>query len=278
MDFQLGFDTINTDFLFPTKKSYPKSPLRYPGGKARAVDLLLSLIPSKTTTLVSPFLGGGSFEIAAAHCGLTVYAYDIFEPLIDFWQCLLENPKELSDSISKYYPLSRDQFYFLQKNDVHNKKEIGAVFFVLNRASFSGSTYSGGMSPGHPRFTISSINYLKNFREPNLHVGLLDFRKSIKKHKDQLLYLDPPYMIPQTLYGRNGDTHKDFQHDELLKILKNRDNWILSYNDSPTIRDMYFGYRLFVPEWKYGMSTDKNSRELIILSNDLPDMPGSYHA
>ena len=52
------------------KVKLPKSPLRYPGGKARAVEQILRVIPDTETTLVSPFFGGGSIEIAAADIGL----------------------------------------------------------------------------------------------------------------------------------------------------------------------------------------------------------------
>ena len=47
------------------------------------------------------------------------------------------------------------------------------------------------MSPGHPRFTKSSIEHLMNFEAPNLKVGFADFTESIPKHKDDFLYLDP---------------------------------------------------------------------------------------
>jgi DNA adenine methylase len=39
-----------------------KSPLRYPGGKSRAVDLISSLIPD-FDDYREPFLGGGSLFI-----------------------------------------------------------------------------------------------------------------------------------------------------------------------------------------------------------------------
>jgi len=57
--------------------------------------------------------------------------------------------------IHKYYPLSRNMFYQLQKNyhSINDNIVRAGIFFVLNRCSFSGTTLSGGMSPGHPRFT-----------------------------------------------------------------------------------------------------------------------------
>jgi DNA adenine methylase len=261
--------------LFRKKTSaFPKSPLRYPGGKARAVDIMLALMPSDIQTLVAPFLGGGSVEIAAAHCGLRVYGYDIFSPLVDFWQEILTDPDQLADHVEAYYPLSKERFYQLQRSTFSNRLESATVFYVLNRSSFSGSTLSGGMSPGHPRFTLSAIEYLRAFRCPNMTVEEKDFQQTLTEHPDDFLYLDPPYMISSTLYGKKGNTHRDFDHSALNDMLRTRDRWILSYNDCPDIRRLYKGYRCLTPRWKYGMSSDKDSRELLILSNDLPEVIG----
>lgn len=251
------------------RKKFPKSPLRYPGGKARAVEILLSLIPAGTTELVSPFFGGGSVEIAAASLGVRVQGYDVFAPLVDFWQALLADAPRLAERVRAYYPLAKERFYQLQKSAPEPGLENAAVFYVLNRCSFSGSTLSGGMSPGHPRFTPNAIAYLARFAAPNLRVDRGDFHDSIPRHPDALLYLDPPYRIDCPLYGKNGDAHKDFDHEDLCRLLTRRERWILSYNDCPEIRALYRGYPMFTPQWKYGMSADKQSRELLILSPDL---------
>lgn len=258
-------------FLNPNVR-YPKSPLRYPGGKARAVNQILKIIPDTESTLVSPFFGGGSVEIATSYLGLTVIGYDVFQPLVDFWVQLLKNPKTLADLVETFFPLSKDNFYELQKLTFEDPLENAAVFYVLNRSSFGGSTLSGGMSPGHPRFTKASINYLRNFRSPNLSVSHGDFHQTISDHSETLLYLDPPYRITNSLYGKNGNTHKDFDHIGLCTLLRRRKKWILSYNDCDEVREMYNGYRILTPQWKYGMSNNKESRELLILSNDLPDV------
>ncbi len=278
----LPLPTMNENFIAPYLKNslyflsatlkYPKSPLRYPGGKARAVHQILRFIPASESTLVSPFLGGGSIEIAAASLGLTVIGYDAFQPLVDFWVELLKDPETLVNRVERYFPLSRDQFYELQKRSFSDPLENAAVFYVLNRASFGGITLSGGMSPGHPRFTKSSIDYLRHFRAPHLNVSYGDFHQTIPQHADDFLYLDPPYLIANTLYGKNGNTHRDFDHPGLCALLRKRGKWILSYNDCPELREMYQGYRILIPQWKYGMSTDKASRELLIISDDLPDL------
>lgn len=264
------------------KENTARSVLRYPGGKFRAVDIIRNLIPSNITQICSPFLGGGSVEIACARNNITVYGYDIFTPLVEFWQCLLSNPERLANTVKEHYPLSKDDFYNLQKTQRHHKSKYrrAAIFYVINRSSFSGSTLSGGMSPGHLRFNDASIQRLREFKINNFNVKRLDFRKSISRHRQDLLYLDPPYMIDQTLYGVNGDAHKNFDHKALATILKKRDKWILSYNNSPEIHQLYEGYVFLYPDWKYGMSSIKKSREVLILSHDIAeynDIHGKSH-
>ena len=247
-----------------------RSLLRYPGGKTRGVDFITQFFPKHLDKLLSPFLGGGSIELAVAAKGTKVYGYDVFSPLVEFWQCVVQKPEELAKVVENYLPLSKDSFYELQKTQTKFKTKIqrAAVFYVLNRSSFSGSTLSGGMSPGHPRFTPSAIERLRNFYNPNITVAKKDFKLSLAGHPHTFTYLDPPYLIGSSLYGRKGDTHKGFDHEGLSELLKKREHWILSYNDCEPIREMYEGFHILTPNWKYGMSNDKSSKEVLIFSKN----------
>jgi len=257
--------------LFPEfPKDCPRSPLRCPGGKSRAVKAIYSCIPENETELCSPFLGGGSVELACT-TRMKVYGSDLFEPLIDFWKMLLEKPDDLVKRVRNYYPLSRTEFYDLQKCHFNFEcpLERAAVFFVLNRSSFSGTTFSGGMSLGHPRFTESAIDRLRHFKVNNFEIECGDFRDVIPKNKTSFLYLDPPYMNGQALYGTRGDIHKGFDHEALAELLNKRERWILSYNDCNGIRELYKKNYILLLDWKYGMSKNKQSNEILVLSPDL---------
>lgn len=255
----------NIDINYSTR-----SPLRYPGGKTRGVEFITQFFPKNLDKLLSPFLGGGSIELSVAAKGTIVYGYDIFSPLVEFWQCLLKQPNQLADKVEEYYPLQKNKFYELQntQSKFKTKLERAAVYYVLNRSSFSGSTLSGGMSPEHPRFTITSIERLRDYLNPNLKVNKADFKLSLAMHPYTFAYLDPPYLIKNSLYGKNGNAHKDFDHYGLAEIIKKRDHWILSYNDCEEIRSIYSGYHILTPNWKYGMSNDKMSKEVLIFSKD----------
>jgi DNA adenine methylase len=247
-----------------------RSPLRYPGGKTRAIEFITRFFPKNLDVLLSPFFGGGSIELSVASQGTMVYGYDIFSPLVEFWQCLTTQPNQLADEVEKYYPLPKEKFYELQHTQTKfkTKLERAAVYYVLNRSSFSGATFSGGMSPDHPRFTLSSIERLRNHSNPNIKIAKADFKTSLEKHPFAFAYLDPPYLIKSSLYGKKGNAHKDFDHEGLADVLKTREHWILSYNDCDEIRNLYEGFHILTPNWKYGMSNDKMSKEVLIFSKN----------
>ncbi|HVX25176.1 MAG TPA: DNA adenine methylase [Parafilimonas sp.] len=256
-------ENIHSDFS-------TRSPLRYPGGKTRGIEFITRFFPKNLDKFLSPFFGGGSIELFVAAKGTKVYGYDIFSPLVEFWQCLLSQPNELAKKVEEYYPLPKEKFYQLQHEQMHfkTKLERAAVYYVLNRASFSGATLSGGMSPNHPRFTLTSIERLKNYYNPNIQIEKADFKNSLEKHPFTFAYLDPPYLVKSSLYGKKGNAHKDFDHEVLADILKNREHWILSYNDCAEIRKLYEGFHILTPNWKYGMSNDKMSKEVLIFSKN----------
>ena len=80
-----------------------KTPLRYPGGKSRAVERIMPYIRNLDCgELCSPFLGGGSIELKCSEEGMTVHGYDLFQPLVWFWQALLSDPEKLISHIEGY--------------------------------------------------------------------------------------------------------------------------------------------------------------------------------
>ncbi len=257
-----------------------KSLLRYPGGKTRALKHIIPYFPKNLTEIVSPFFGGGSIEIHYAAQGVRVYGYEIFEPLVNFWQHVLDDPEEIAYLLeSLFHPCSKEMFTQYQKkqnwthmDDTHMKwKEYRAcMYYALNRSSFSGATMSGGYSKqaSDNRFTLSSIERLKNFSCPFLSVEVADFKDSLNKHHDDtFVYADPPYMVDKpVLYGDRGSTHKGFDHLGFAEAIQKKNNWVISYNPNPTILELYKDYEIVYPEWSYGMSKDKKSKEILILN------------
>ena len=248
-----------------------KTLLRYPGGKSRAIKIICRFIPKNIKNLCSPFFGGGAIELTCAQQGIKVFAYDIFEPLVNFWQCVFLDRGRVADLSEKYYPVSKEVFYKLQKNydSYESNFEKAAIFYYLNCNSFSGTTFSGGMPINNNDRKKNPIKTLRNFDTVGVEIKCLDFTESIPLHKDCFLYLDPPYIIKDALYGYRGNTHRGFRHNLLALMLKERNGWVLSYNNCPEVAELYKGYRVLYPKWTYTMSNDKMSKEVLIFSNDI---------
>jgi DNA adenine methylase len=252
-----------------------KSPLRYPGGKTLAIPDLLLFFLAGLDVLVSPCLGGGSFELAALVQGLVnrVIGYDAHYPLVAFWNRLLRSPGLVANKASLLHSkFGKDVFYSLRNRfeELNDSVDRAATYFALNRSSVNGLTFSGGYSPGHDRFTPSSIERLASFVQPRLSVAHADFRVSIPSHANEMLFLDPPYVRASTnLYGKKGHLHKSFKHQSLCDLLHQRDKWILTYDDSPEVKELYNGYRMVSRQWAAGMNKTGSFQHLIIISNDV---------
>ena len=68
------------------------SPIRYPGAKYWLSTRLDRYIPKGTKAVLSPFFGGGSVEMYLGLRGIQVYGYDLFQPVVNFWQHWLRSP------------------------------------------------------------------------------------------------------------------------------------------------------------------------------------------
>ena len=70
-----------------------------------AVGLIVEHFPYDLKRLVSPFIGGGSVEVASAlELGLEVKAFDVFDILVNFWQVLIADSQSLYEELLKLEP------------------------------------------------------------------------------------------------------------------------------------------------------------------------------
>lgn len=249
-----------------------KSPLRYPGGKTRAIKTLETYVDRHfpdETVLVSPFFGGGSFELYMADKGYTIYANDLFKPLYTFWKTIQVSVSDVSTLIRSTMPIDKDKFHEFRRSILESKNDIqiAAYYYIINRCSFSGSTFCGGFSSqaSAGRLNDSSLKTLESVDLTRVHISNEDCIDFLKQHPNNLIYADPPYYISSYIYGRDGDLHKQFDHESFATEIKKHPKWILSYNDCEYIRNLYSDCRIFEESWSYGMNSTKKSSEIVIL-------------
>jgi DNA adenine methylase len=261
-----------------------KSPLRYPGGKSKAVKYLKQYIPDYFEEYREPFFGGGSFGlyILQRYDAKNIIFNDLNYNVFCFWKSLKNNPKFLLKNIKELYDdydVGKDLYFLCKKNiqTTNDPLEIGTYFFILNRITFSGTIESGGFSQNafDKRFTLSSLDRLEKISPTLSNVEIIqkDFEDVINlQGKNTFLYLDPPYYTAEKskLYGKNGNLHKNFEHVRLFNTLNNtKHKWIMTYDDCEYIRELYKDYLIINWNLQYGMDNaynhkPKNGKEILI--------------
>lgn len=258
-------------------KIYLKSPLRYPGGKSRAIKFLKDYFPKDFKEYREPFFGGGSVGIYLAqiysHNEIKFFANDLNYDVYCFWQILKTQNNDFIQAIQdikKNYKNGRELYRLLleRRNQSLNDFQRAVDFFVLNRITFSGVVDCGGYSQKafESRFTQSCIERLRNMQGifNNFSFTFNDYQELLYKNGENVfIFLDPPYFsaTKSRLYGKRGDLHINFNHEALYKNLKNiKHKFLLTYDDSDYIRELYKDF--YLQEWtlQYGMNNYKQEK------------------
>ena len=250
-------------------KRYAGAPIRYAGGKSLATGLIVELIPEDVHRIVSPFLGGGSVEVACAiELGLEVIGYDVFSELIAYWDVQINEPEMLYRRLLDFEP-TRDTFRQVKErlnrhwrsDDKLSGVDLAAYFYFNHNMSY-GPHFLGWPSDVYlnPRRYPRMLERVRGFRADGMQVGCASFEDVVPLHRDDFLYCDPPYYLGDDskmfigMYPhRNFPVyHNGFRHDLLRDMLmEHKGGFVLSYNDCETVREWYKGFNMMAPTWQY---------------------------
>ena len=265
-----------------------KTVLAYLGGKTRAVKQLRAIREEHfpgTRVLYSPCHGGMSFELACVDDGMRVYANDMFPILSEFWQQVKADRQAIED-VYMSDPIvrpGRERWNEMKDTLVNHADTLtpaqrAAYFLVLNKSSFSGQTLSSAYSPAagtcvlRPGY-LDRCGDLKAVEFSNM--SAMDWLPTVPAGDDTLIFADPPYYLAHRkrgLYGVSGDHHSNFDHTAFRDALVKHPRWMLTYNDTPLVRELYKGYTILELTFHYGMRMCTNgevrtkANELVILS------------
>ena len=270
-----------------------KTPLRYPGGKSRALSKLFQYIPDLKdfTEYREPFLGGGSvaLEVSKRYPHLNIVVNDLYEPLYNFWRELQEHGQKLRDELVQLKQRHADQGSaktlfldakaYLERHVEDTENFHRAVsFYVVNKCSFSGLSESSSFSrqASDSNFSMAGIDKLPEYQKliANWTITNKSYEYLLTDWKDVFTYLDPPYEIGSNLYGKRGNMHKGFNHDTFAVDC---DCFVgpqlISYNSSQLIRDRFKEWTAAEFAHTYTMrsvgcyNTDQASRKELVLFN-----------
>ena len=270
------------------------TPLRYPGGKSRAITKIAEYFPdlSKFKEYREPFVGGGSVAlyVTKMYPHLTIWVNDLYRPLAIFWQQLQHDGVAMQDklwSIKNNYP-DRDtarELFKQSKEDINDESKDdfsrAIAFYICNKCSFSGLTESSSFSPqaSESNFSFRGIEKLSEYSKliENWTITNHSYETLFIEdwdNKGHFMYLDPPYDIKQNLYGKKGNMHKGFDHDEFARRCDEYPTkQLISYNSIQLVKDRFKDWKLTEFDHTYTMRSvgdymgdQQDRKELLVLN------------
>ena len=116
--------------------------------------------------------------------------------------------------------------------------------------------------------------YFQHFSKRNNNLD-----DNINNIDDYFIYLDPPYFDNKNkgLYGKKGELHKGFDHLKLFEWVdkhSKNNKVMLSYDDSPYIRELYKNYNIYSFDFVYSMTNTgghlcKEGKEIVITNYEI---------
>ncbi len=272
-----------TEFI---NKPLIKSPLRFPGGKSKAIKYIMPLVPD-FNEYREPLVGGGSlfFALHRKFPEKQYWINDIDPNLYKFWKACRDTPNELVDAINvlkRQYKNGSKLYSFLLNTGSRSKNiiDIASRFFILNRITFSGLIESGGYSEQafKGRFTDTSIDRILLASKALQEVKITneDFSKVLRPAGEKVfIFLDPPYYSNSEakLYGKHGQLHTKFNHEVFFKeLVACKHNWLVTYDNCSKIQTLFEENRSeswlkFAWQLRYG--TNNSSKKIAKVGNEL---------
>lgn len=260
-----------------------RSPLRYPGGKSRALKKILPFIPTNIAEYREPFVGGGSvffaiqeiFQDAIKSYWINDLNYDLY----CFWKQVRDDATPLIEALRNIHTsttdgrtlfgnLAKSKDLLCQDQDMLSEFDRAVRFFVLNRITFSGVVDSGGYSQAayEKRFTPSSIDRVKMISPylSGVKITNEDYTDALFHNGSGVfIFLDPPYWraTESKLYGTRGALHTSFDHELFAENMKKCPHkWLITYDDSSVIRDLFDFADIHEWTLQYGMNNYRKDR------------------
>ena len=273
-----------------------KTPLRYPGGKSKAIKTLSQWYPQNISEYREPFIGGGSIaiDITKKHPYIPVWINDLYIPLYNFWIQLRDNGEELSERVieekqntldagdsDKITERAKNLFdTYREEIDKYDDFEKAVAFFIMNKCSYSGLTENSTFSPtaSNSNFSLVGARKLADFSKLIKYwkITNLDYSEVMNSYAtgDAFIFLDPPYDIKDFLYGKNREMHRSFDHERFAQeVYKCKSKFMITYNLNDRLCELYKDY--YLKEWKlrYSMAhrgdkgTDDNVKTELLITN-----------
>lgn len=265
------------------------SPIRYAGGKFYARKLIIEHIPEHSFYM-EPLAGGASIFFAKTKVKKN-WLNDIDEGLINCFITIRDYPEKLIEKLEDEKATKERHSYY--KNVFRPKTKLDTVvrWFYLNRTSYSGIMNMQNCYWGYgDKYSMRPENWPRNIlrtsaKLQDVKLTSFDFEKVIEEAEDgAFLFVDPPYFNADQdkFYTYPFKKEDHFRLCDVLKRNRTRLKFLLTYDNSPEIRELYYwATALHEKEWNYTINrtddqkngtkrkgTRYKGRELFIVNYD----------
>lgn len=269
------------------------SPLRYPGGKGRLSGYFKSLLPANGLdggTYIEPFAGGAGIAVTLLVEGNVskIVLNDADRSIYALWHSIKHCSDELIEAINS---VDIDIDEWKKQREVQRNKENETIFdlgfstLYMNRTNRSG-ILNGGVIGGldqegkykiDARFNKKTLNTriaaLSELSD-NIEVHCMDANEFLAEELNEydidatLVYIDPPYYEKgSTLYMNHFEHNDHVTLSERIRNLKHK--WILSYDNTPEIREIYQDVEPLCFDLRYSSYESRIGREVFYCSNSM---------
>ena len=225
--------------------------INWVGGKRLLRKTIAPLIPKDIKSYIEPFGGGGWVLFYKDRwADLEIYN-DLDGRLVNLFRIVKYHPNAFKEEY-KYLLGSRDMFF-----------------------QFLNGTFITDIQKAVQLDKIDAIHE----RLDKVMIENRDFETLIKQYdfEDAFFYCDPPYSQG---CGYDVTSTKDFDHERLREVLGNiKGRFLLSYDDSPKIRELYKGFEMIEVERLNGINNrsdvenrKKIFRELLIANYPIKEL------
>jgi len=268
------------------------SPLRYPGGKRKLsnyIKLVLRQNGLFGAQYVEPYAGGAAVALALLFDGYAshIHINDLSRSVYAFWYAVLYETESLCTRI-RSTAVTIDEWYrqraIQERACEASLLDLGFSTFFMNRTNRSGIITGGvigGKNQDGPYKLDARYNaedLIARIRRAARHLSQISIYNEDAMDLitgtlsdlpgSALVYLDPPY------YSKGRDLYdnqyEDEDHKRVSDVVANIDqNWIVTYDDTPEIVQLYKGYRHIVYHLNYSAADHYGGSEVMFFCSEL---------
>ena len=268
------------------------SPLRYPGGKGKLapfMGLMINKMNIKNGTYIEPFAGGAGVALMLLMEGYVddIVINDYDKAIYSVWRAIISEPENLVDRILDT-PINIDEWkkqkeIYVEQNKKYSLDLAFATFF-LNRTNRSG-ILKGGPIGGFEQTGNYGIDARYNAEKLVERIrAVAKYKKHIKVYNKEIVsfiesvlpnygqnsmtYFHPPY------FNKGPELYKNFfdkeDHAKIAQLILNGvpGNWIITYDDTPEIIELYKQQCIRRYDLNYSAANTGKSSEVIVFNDN----------